>query len=237
MIVFHNDQLVCPELCRLLSQSVPEELHIPMVFYRRGNTRRYPMGRCNDDYIEIFLNGILGGGLIESRLQSPSVAVWFQLLKTCYHEFGHVVMPPDFPYEKDYKRRWEYEKVVSEWGEQMLWKVASRTPNLCQPNWMGYLSIRLKKLEDDHLDNHRDYTHFSHWILERRFAKFGGQLSLTNISDILRAPRKLVKEIAERQGIGLPILDKAGRRHLMFFFGDVFRLYKSQKESSSGDLG
>ena len=35
MITFHNDSLVQPELCRLLTQSVPEELHVPFVFHSR----------------------------------------------------------------------------------------------------------------------------------------------------------------------------------------------------------
>lgn len=32
-IAFHNDSLVPPELCRLLALSIPDELHVPVVFF------------------------------------------------------------------------------------------------------------------------------------------------------------------------------------------------------------
>jgi hypothetical protein len=35
MIVFHSDQLVPPELCRLLYQTVPEERHAPVIFFNQ----------------------------------------------------------------------------------------------------------------------------------------------------------------------------------------------------------
>jgi hypothetical protein len=50
MIRFYKDNLVPPELCRMLYEVVPKEYHVPVRFHNRwrkdvhGKSGRYPLG-------------------------------------------------------------------------------------------------------------------------------------------------------------------------------------------------
>ena len=87
MITFHNESLVQPELCRLLTLSVPVELHAPLVFHSRQIPGAGPgvLGqvRWPDPEIHISLGMIW-------FYSSSSTDLWHELLRVCYHEFGHV---------------------------------------------------------------------------------------------------------------------------------------------------
>src|SRR5215207_4990259 len=102
MIDFYNDQLVPPELCRLLYQAVPKQYHVPVRFYNRrqkdlyGERGSYPLGSLYSKagilpwYIEINLNPIFEScGYMRPHASAPSTNVWRLLLDVCLHEFGH----------------------------------------------------------------------------------------------------------------------------------------------------
>ena len=69
MISFFSDHLVPPILCEILYHTVPEELHLPVVFLQRRLTRegrKYPRGRLlltEPRHIEIYLNAILSSAI------------------------------------------------------------------------------------------------------------------------------------------------------------------------------
>ena len=124
MITFHNESLVQPELCRLLTLSVPEELHVPLVFHARRipDAGRGVMGqtRWPDPRIDISL------GMVWASLWSSSAALWHELLRLCYHEFGHVAThwAHDYVSWTEYAAcadgyRWT-ERQADEWAERRL---------------------------------------------------------------------------------------------------------------------
>ena len=98
MICFYNDHLVPPILCQILYHTVPEELHLPVVFLQRPLTRegrRYPRGcllLTEPRNIEIYLNAILSSAIHRQSVAIgvPVFSMWHQLLHTAYHEFGHL---------------------------------------------------------------------------------------------------------------------------------------------------
>ncbi len=88
MITSHNDSLVQPESCRLLTLSVPEEFHVPVVF----PSRRIPgagsgvMGQMRRPDLSVHISL----GVLWASSRPSSAALWHELLCVCYHEFGHV---------------------------------------------------------------------------------------------------------------------------------------------------
>ncbi len=105
MISFHKDNLVPPELCRLLYEAVPKEYHVPVRFHNQrrkhlyGESGLYPAGSVRisrhkkPSPIDINLNPIYE---FKEKTEhsfsalAPSSALWRLLVEVCLHEFGHV---------------------------------------------------------------------------------------------------------------------------------------------------
>ena len=217
MITFHNESLVQPELCRLLTLSVPENLHAPVVFHAGEiPDAGAASGMCEYPDLRIHISLLM----ISVWSGYSSADLWHELLRVCYHEFGHVATSwaHDYVSSNEYAThgdgwRWT-EQQADEWAERRLAIVCDRDNRLGQPTRIrGYLGARLAKgsLADS--------------IRERRFLKTGGQLTS---GDMLRRlncePRgysnayRLLRAASE--GIGIDYTDRAGRQHKLYNWGD-----------------
>ena len=229
MITFHNESLVQPELCRLLSQSVPEELHVPLIFHARriAEAERGVMGqtRWPDPRIHISL------GMVWASPWSSSAGLWRELLALCYHEFGHVAThwAHDFVSWREYAKhrdsyRW-VERQADEWAERRLAIVCDRDSRLGQPTRIrGYLGARLTQYMN-RVAQCEVGSGKAAFVREWRFLKTGGQLTA---GDMLRRLNcdpsmysnayRLLREASE--GIGIDYTDGAMRHHKLYNWGD-----------------
>lgn len=230
MITFHNEALVQPELCRLLTLSVPEEFHVPLVFHSRRipDAERGVMGLTQwpNPRIHISL------GMVWASSWTSSTDLWHKLLQVCYHEFGHVATS----WVGDYVSWNEYaapgvgylwvEQLADDWAERRLAMVCDRDSRLGQPSRIrGYLGARLSRLMN-YWAQCQGGGGAGAFIRERRFLMTGGQLMP---GDMLRRlhcdPLKysnayrLLREASE--GIGIDYTDAAGRHHKLYNWGDV----------------
>jgi hypothetical protein len=247
MIEFHNDRLVPPELCRILYQAVPKVCHVPVRFHnwRRkdlyGERGSYPLGsmrarkhNVESAYIDINLNPLYEASWWRhSRYTSaPSSFVWRTLLEVCLHEFGHVATRDlalkmnRHEYKAEYGLGKVYlatERLADEWRDLRVAKILKNNSRLGQPRHMtGYLGARLirwrKQVKD--IPGCRTY------IAERRCSWTGAQLT---VGDVLRQlgiePRRYtnVYRILRRvsEGVGVDYVDRAGRHHKLYTWGDV----------------
>ena len=173
MIRFYGDNLVPPELCRLLYTVVPREHHLPVRFYNRrrkdvhGEHGRYPRGSVGTkrrwselSHIDINLNPIFGVSQYRHYTYTcvPSSFVWRDLLDVCLHEFGHVATwdtvlhMNHYEYVAEYGRGRVYkatERLADEWKERCLERILAWDPRLAQPEVItGYLGARLIEHRD-----------------------------------------------------------------------------------------
>src|SRR5687768_4289306 len=90
MLSFHRDRLAPPELCHLLVQIVPADVHMPVVFYNRLHpSGPYALGHCFSDHIDICLNAIYNA-VVDKPSACLAAGLWLETLSTCLHEFGHM---------------------------------------------------------------------------------------------------------------------------------------------------
>ncbi len=161
MIAFHGDTCVPVELCRLLSQTIPEEHHIPVVFHNRRTTyqSRGCRGSYNGHQIDIYLNQIFSSSDLARgddadelgwSLGSWSTKSWFALLWVCYHEFGHVATEDncdDVSMDTYRKRGREFkyvENLANDWTRRRLLELRDHDKRLGQPRVMtGLFGARL----------------------------------------------------------------------------------------------
>ncbi len=245
MIEFYKDNLVPPELCRLLYTLVPKECHVPVRFHNRrrkdvhGEFGLYPLGSVNfprhkkPSAININLNPIYNASWEAGHgfsALAPSSAIWRLLLETCLHEFGHVASKREafrmnqHEYHGAYGRVYAAtERLADEWMERWIERILRVDPRLEQPRYMsGYLGARLsrwgKVLKDE--------PGYHPFIMERRCQMTGGQLTA---GDLLRKLKvmpymytnayTLLKRASK--GLGIDYADRAGRNHKLYTWGDV----------------
>jgi hypothetical protein len=250
MIEFHNDRLVPPELCRILYQAVPKAWHVPVRFHNRrrkdlyGERGRYPLGsmyakhNVESAYIDINLNPLYEASLWRSSsytsayTSAPSSFVWRKLLEVCLHEFGHVATHDlalkmnQHEYEAEYGLGKVYlatERLANEWRDLRVAKILKNNSRLGQPGHMtGYLGARLIRWKE----GAKDIPGCFEYIAERRCSWTGAQLTA---GDLLRQlgiePRRYtnVYRILRRvsEGVGVDYVDRAGRHHKLYTWGDV----------------
>jgi hypothetical protein len=155
MLVFHNGQLVPPELCRLLYQTIPTCYHAPVVFFNRphpDDDRVFGICWGEGRRIDICLNPIFNH---VSRKPTGSVAfsLWYKLLETCYHAFGHIAtafqcrdVSPEH-YRRNERSRKYVEALAIDWANHKLGELRDHDPRLAQPvNLGGYLGAGLCKI-------------------------------------------------------------------------------------------
>ncbi len=245
MIEFYKDNLVPFELCRLLYEAVPKEYHVPVRFHnqRRKHLYResgiYPAGSVRiprhkkPSPIDINLNPIYE---FKEKTEhsfsalAPSAALWRLLVEVCLHEFGHVATK-----EKMFRmNQHEYhagdgrvydatERLADQWRDHRIARVLKVDPRLGQPTYMsGYLGARLSKWGK----LVKDIPGYSPFIVERRCQMTGGQLTAGDVLRKLNIQHHsytnayaLLREASK--GIGVDYVDRAGRRHKLYTWGDV----------------
>ncbi len=248
MISFHKDNLVPPELCRLLYEAVPKEYHVPVRFHNQrrkhlyGESGLYPAGSVSISRhkklspIDINLNPIYEAS--HSRKQSqesysalaPSSTLWRLLVEVCLHEFGHVATKEEMfrmnqheYYLGDGSVYDATERLADEWRDHRIAKILKIDPRLGQPRYMsGYLGARLIKWKKVVKDAPGYYP----FIMERRCQMTGGQLTAGDVLRKLNIQHHsytnayaLLREASK--GIGVDYVDRAGRRHKLYTWGDV----------------
>jgi hypothetical protein len=233
MLIFHNDRLVPPEPCRLLYQTIPPECHVPMIFWNRPHpvcpTYRgfYTPSKRR---IDICLNPIDTSAARIPR--SSAFSLWYRLLKTCYHEFGHVatehqhwdVSMEDYAY---CDRAWNYvEDLAITWADRKLGELRDHDRRRGQPvNLSGYLDARLCKVFRS-IQKYRGIEIDCWGLKQWRCRKTGGQLSAGDVLNVLGispsfypSAYRLLRTASD--GIGVTYIDNAGRRHKFYEWGDV----------------
>jgi len=150
MITFHNDSLAPPELCRLLYQTIPEELHTPVVFQSRGPTDC--LGTSSDELVEINLHHIWCDSQYTRKAASRAARVWIRTLEVCYHEFGHNATREaregidQDTYSENLEAHAYIEKLADEWRDRQLKRLLEFDDRLAQPLRIGgYLGARLSQ--------------------------------------------------------------------------------------------
>jgi len=232
MITFHNDRLVQPALCRLLTLSVPEELHCPVIFYNRrpATFDRPTMARVTFRggyaHIQVNLARIWASG------QVAAPHLWRKLLHTCYHEFGHLATNWVWEYvaNAEYgavgpRYHW-VERLANDWADQRLAIVLAHDNRLGQPRRIGgYLGARLaqrmKQLAQCEWGSGK-----TAYIRELRFLKTGAQLTAGQMLGKLGCypcyysnAYSLLCEAS--RGIGIDYTDGCGRHHKLYTWGDI----------------
>jgi hypothetical protein len=228
MLVFHNDQLLPPELCRLLYQTIPPENHVPVIFWNRPHPvfpRASGLYTLTERRIDICLNPIY-----RSACRTPgstAFSLWYRLPETCYHEFGYVatehqhwdVSMQEYAYRE---RAWSYvEDLAITWANRKLGEFRDHDPRMAQPAHLsGYFGARLCKTFRS-IQKFRG-SEILHWELKQwRCRKTGGQLSAGDVLDVLGispltypAAYRLLRTVSD--GIGVTYFDNAGRRHKFY---------------------
>jgi hypothetical protein len=235
---------VSPALCKLLYDTVPEEWHVPVVFLRwetSGDPERssdVATSFCNDicPRIEIYLNTVLTMGLSkDERIPpgAPSFRVWYALVETCYHEFGHIADP--YAQELSKEAYWESEYACSvaeahadTFAARLMARLADFDKNIAQPRWLGYLSIRM-----NNLSHHGKFSWASDrpaWLSEVRCSLSGGQMTTGDVARALGMERgsKQMRQYEDDRQVRLPnhrliyrvaadlgskYVDRSGREH------------------------
>ncbi len=248
MIKFHKDNLVPSELCRMLYEVVPKEYHVPVCFHNRrrkhlyGESGLYPAGSVsvprhkNPSPIHINLNPLYEAShnFWQSResfsATAPSSTLWRLLVEVCLHEFGHVAtkeqmfrMNQHEYYYGDGRVYEVTEHLADQWRDHRIARVLKLDPRLGQPRYMsGYLGARLSKWGK----LVKDIPGYSPFIVERRCQMTGGQLTAGDVLRKLNIQHHsytnayaLLREASK--GIGVDYVDRAGRRHKLYTWGDV----------------
>ena len=230
MIAFFNDHLAPPEVCRLLYQSIDEEHHCPVIFLTLPDPHTsWTLGSYWGDCITIHLNSIYRATRTKG-VGAPSASLWRQLLSTSFHEFGHHVERdaetrlPQRAYSLDDRAHHFVEALAVRWSERKLNELRDYDTRLCQPRSLrGYLGGRLVKEFDVCIKEPFAGNRFSK---ERRCYKTGGQLSPGDVLTVLgldkeRFPKAYRALRQVTRDIGTEYVDRAGRKHRIYTWGDV----------------
>ncbi|MDP9456819.1 MAG: hypothetical protein M3Q60_13825 [Actinomycetota bacterium] len=248
MIEFYKDNLVPPELCRMLYEAVPKEHHVPVRFHNRrrkdvyGESGHYPAGsvgvkrRKKPSHIDINLNPIYEAGQGRSKGResfsalAPSSALWRLLVEICLHEFGHVATKEEMfrmnqheYYHGDGSVYDATERLADEWRDHRIAKILKIDPRLGQPRYMsGYLGARLIKWKKVVKDAPGYYP----FIMERRCQMTGGQLTAGDVLRKLNIQHHSYKNAyallrEASKGIGVDYVDRAGRHHKLYTWGEI----------------
>jgi hypothetical protein len=229
MLVFHNDHLVPPELCWLLYQTIPTNYHAPVVFFNRPHPcDDLALGICWDKgrRIDICLNPLFS----HARRQptgSFAFSLWYKLLETCYHEFGHIATAyqcRDVSRERYWRNFRDFrcvEALAIDWAHRKLGELRDHDPSLAQPvNLGGYVGACLcqwlnsiNALEAEEVRIIR--------IKEWRCRKTNTQMTPGDVLKALElSPERYPNAYRVLRlvscDLGIPFIDSAGRTHKLY---------------------
>ena len=256
MIAFHGDFLVPRELCRLLYLTVPEELHVPVVFHNRPTPLigQRVLAICTGDQIHVNLNKVYNAALWKGSPGALTVCVWRSLLDICYHEFGHVATQDQFEAVGDAYRSYRgfryIEGLADDWKDQRMAILLEHDGRLAQPRVLtGYLGLRVwRHLDYWHKNWHKDWEGHrevsptagsvrASFVTEVRCRRTGGQLSAGEALEYIGLSRTAYRELRSASAdIGIDYTDSAGRRHKLYTWGDLPVLAEALKGSSPTDV-
>ena len=247
MICFYNDHLVPPVPCQIVYKTVPEELHIPIVFLQRRLTSDgepallgglFPEPNRVEVYLDTIFNCALAGERV--TIGVPAFRLWYQLLHTTYHEFGHLSDQdswdaPEGAYEAGGREMRYEEGRADEFATASIAHLAELDQGLFQPRWLGYLSIQLDQriVQASRLGQYNNMTPQS--LKHMRYVKCGGHLTACDVAEyfyptgvrqvreseatVLKPTSALVRRVAG--DLAYKYRDSAGRQHLLFDFGQL----------------
>jgi hypothetical protein len=240
VIQFHGDSLVPPELCRLLYVTVPDELHVPVIFHNRPNDEvsEGALAVCKGaSQIHVEVNRIFSKAV---NCAPISVCVWSRLLEVCYHEFGHVATwqesETSAPYWTDEGEEY-IEGLADRWMNRRMMMLLDHDPRLAQPRLLrGYVGLRISRLMDTLMSGPDIGGWRNAFVKEVRSRRTGGQLSSGDVLRLLRLAGDAYPELRKASiDIGIDYVDGAGRRHKWYVWGDLPLLESRLKGLVEGD--
>jgi hypothetical protein len=233
MITFHNDRLAPKGLCKLVYDLVPDEYHVPVVFYSRKHGEQGAMGSWHGrrhpfPFVKINLHQIWIGGW--GAAWAPAVTLWHELLWTALHEFGHVATERmwdgldirEYFEEPDGRVYWIVESLADEWADRYIRKLLAWDDRLAQPRHItGYLGGRIARFQPANLKN----CDYQRGIVGHRCYVTGGQLTSGDVLRNLELETTSTAYAALRSlPIGVVYRDHSGRQHRLYTWGDLDRL-------------
>ncbi|MEZ4522927.1 MAG: hypothetical protein R3A46_15010 [Thermomicrobiales bacterium] len=139
MITFHGGRMAPDGLCALLYQTIPKEFHVPIVFVNRSpEGDQSSLGICSDTRVTICLNRIFSE-TCQHPIGSLAFSLWYETLRVCYHEFGHVATRQDWQhisqraYDALHREYFYIERLADEWAERKLLELRDHELRLVQP--------------------------------------------------------------------------------------------------------
>jgi len=240
VIVFHNDHLAPPELCRLLSQLVPVEHHTPVVFRLQSplndRGRRSIAGMCCWSRIEVYLHTIYADRGLEASSQAAKL--WKCLLHVSLHEFGHVAtdhlldtaVTAGYDDDDDAHAHAYVERAANQWSDRVLEELLDHDPRLGQPRLLtGYLGGRhakdLRWLRRSVREQGCQGSIRARLVDEYRCMTTGAQLTAGHVLWAVRSAtgftlsHRQLRRIAD--DLGIEHVDAASRSHRLYTWGDL----------------
>jgi hypothetical protein len=237
----YGEKMLPNKLPNLIYQVTPPQIikNLKLIVHSKG--QRWRIGGCIDGEkgqykIHLFPTVIMKHSL---KCGVISFAYWLQFLKTTLHEIGHAVTDNNFSQEL-YDNNLQYqnyvESLANNWRDEMLKKIASRSPRLGQPEgWIGGLPgiyiLRHCK--------HENNIYYNEPLNNYRAYMCGGQYSLSDlVSEICsfyrvygehnkRKIMRMIKKESLHMGITRHYIDKANRKHLFFNYGEAMVIKKN----------
>jgi len=184
---------------------------------------------------------------------------WLEFLRTALHEIGHIADPRNWAagygcrYENDHNYYFYIESLADAWRDKTIALIKSRDDRVGQPKgWIG-------GLPGIYLIRHSNWAKetqskcdgkYQKRMADVRAYKCVGQMSLSHVAERFcskldihsyevtqsqKKLRRLIKKIAPDLGITRHYIDKAGRKHLFFTYGESIRvgeaLLRTMKEN------
>jgi hypothetical protein len=231
MITFYNDHLIAPEFCRLMYQTIPEKMHMDIVFTasrkqcmnREGANKWTSLGHTNVSTIVcLHLANIYYHVMGDYR----DFEFWRQLLSVTYHEFGHKATRPqvrylESRYEEDNDARNKIESAANKWADMQMATLAEKDKRLAQPEKLGaYFAGREVKRRKYFAKTGADEGYRG--LISYRLRKSGGQCTITDVAHTARENKDntaLIRRLAA--DLAYKYTDHAGRVLYFFAYGDI----------------
>ena len=226
---------------------------------RRSPGKLPTLGTCYlaqaEPVVGIHLQSIFYHGL--RHCYSRDASLWYTLVEVCLHEFGHIATINSFcgqsqRYDEDWQFRGVVERTADAWKAERLAAILHIDRDLRQPRRLGaYLDGRLVKMlaqqmkRPRHNQNHKTMADY-------RARKCGGQLTTGEVAERLGfsrreryrpAPGEEIEEFDRPDGrrvsrvagdLARVHVDRAGRRHCFFLWGDLPEIAERMAVAPSG---
>ena len=239
MISFHNEKMAPPILCKLLHDAVPEECHVPVVFSYGKHTlpKRFLrdgffMGITDYSLVCLDLRRIHSHARRDCALDA---GIWYGMLKTGFHEFGHIAGRHDeIPW---WEKTDALELEADAWAYERMDAVLRWDKRLFQPFYLGVVSVvknrrKWAPFRPGSADSARSPHLRVPWVYihDYRCKITAGQLSVGHVAQkVFDLPpdgdhytRRAIR-LVHKYGDDLARVhvDSAGRRHCLWTWGDV----------------